>query len=113
MQEFLGVVGFLTFCVIYCWFPETTQPGFRGIDKMRAKDTKNAKGHFYFINPLRPLLLLRSLMLLLIVSALCVCTRSFSFVNPHTTLGDPRRLSVVIFGTFFLAFSSSPSKLTN
>ncbi|KIM49868.1 hypothetical protein M413DRAFT_117885 [Hebeloma cylindrosporum] len=62
MQGSLGVVGFLTFCMIYCFFPETSQPGSRGIDKMKAESGGSAKhpNHFYFINPLRPLLLLRS-----------------------------------------------------
>lgn len=68
MQGSLGVVGFLTFCMIYYWFPETSQPGSRGIDKMRAESEGNAKDHFFFINPLRPLLLLRSPNLFLIVS---------------------------------------------
>ena len=68
MQGFLGFAGFLTFCMIYFWFPETSQSGSRGIDKMTAESGGNAKDHFYFINPLRPLLLLRSPNLLLIVS---------------------------------------------
>ena len=68
MQGFIGVVGFLIFCMIYCWFPETSQPGSRGIDKKRAESGGNAKDHFYLINPLRPLLLLRSPNLFLIVS---------------------------------------------
>ena len=68
MQGSLGVVGFLIFSVIYCWFPETSWPGSRGIDKMRAESGENATVHSYFINPLRPLLLLRSPNLLLIVS---------------------------------------------
>ena len=74
MQGFLGVVGFLIFCMIFCCFPETSQPGSRGVDKMRAESGENAKNHFYFINPLRPLLLLRSPNLLLIVSTRSDCT---------------------------------------
>jgi len=69
MQGSLGVVGLLTFCMIYCWFPETSQPGSRGIDKMRAESGGNSKDHSYIINPLRPLLLLRSPNLFLIVGA--------------------------------------------
>ena len=47
MQGSLGVVGFLTFCMIYCWFPETSQPGSRGIDKMRAKRKHQRSLLFY------------------------------------------------------------------
>jgi len=95
MQGFLGLVGFLTFCMIHCWFPETSQS--RGIDKMRANSGENAKDHSFFINPLRPLLLLRSPNLFLIVSAPWVCTWRFSYVNPPTIVGNPLHLSVVIF----------------
>ena len=73
MQGFLGVVGFLNFCMIHCWFPETSQPGSRGVDEMRADSGEDAKDHSYFINPLRPLLLLQRPNLFLIVSSHSVC----------------------------------------
>ena len=72
MQGSLGVVGFIAYCIMFLFFPETSQPGSRGIDKVRASqgpDAKNKKIGFIFINPLRLMLLLRSPNLLLIVSA--------------------------------------------
>ena len=94
MQGFLGVVGFLIFSMIYCWFPETSQPASRGIDKMRAESGENAKDYSYFINPLRPLLLLRSPNLLLIVSARWDW---FGSINPHAAVDHPFCLFIVIF----------------
>jgi hypothetical protein len=64
MQAFLGVFGLVQIGFIYFFFPETSQPGARGIDKLKLED-RPAK--FIFINPLRPLGLLRSPNLLLIV----------------------------------------------
>ena len=94
MQGFLGVVGFLIFCMMYCWFPETSQPGCRGIDKMRAESGENTKSHFYFINPLRPMLLLRSPNLLLIVSKRWDW---FDSVKPYSSVGHPLYLFTDIF----------------
>lgn len=69
MQGSLGVVGFVAFCVMYLFFPETSQPGTRGIEKLRASESGSdeKKIGFVFVNPLRPMLLLRSPNLLLIV----------------------------------------------
>ena len=88
MQGLLGVLGILIFCMIYCWFPETSQPGSRGIDKKKrvvesggdagGENTKKGHHSFFFINPLRPLLLLKSPNLLLIVSEWHL--RSFFFL---------------------------------
>ncbi|PPR00921.1 hypothetical protein CVT26_015531 [Gymnopilus dilepis] len=69
MQGSLGLVGFIAYCIMFLFFPETSQPGSRGIDKVRASqgpDAKNKKIGFIFINPLRLMLLLRSPNLLLI-----------------------------------------------
>ncbi|KDR82154.1 hypothetical protein GALMADRAFT_135516 [Galerina marginata CBS 339.88] len=69
MQGSLGVLGFVAFCTMYFFFPETSQPGTRGIDKLRASrgpDSQDKKIGFVFINPLRPMLLLRSPNLLMI-----------------------------------------------
>ena len=115
MQGSLGVVGFLTFCMIYCWFPETSQPGSRGIDKMRAESGENAKDHFYFINPLRPLLLLRSPNLLLIVSTHSDCTWIFGLVNPYASVGHTLCLFIVIFWyvppLLYLSYANSFDKV--
>jgi hypothetical protein len=67
VQAFLGALGLVGFVVMYFLFPETSQPGARGIDKLEAKPAK-----FIFINPLRPLALLRSPNLLLIVRSLVI-----------------------------------------
>ena len=67
MQALLGVVGLIAFGFMYFLFPETSQPGARGIDKL-ASEGQPPK--FTFINPLRPLALLRSPNLLLIVRGL-------------------------------------------
>ena len=69
MQAFLGALGLVGFVVMYFLFPETSQPGARGIDKLALED-KPAK--FIFINPLRPLALLRSPNLLLIVRSFVI-----------------------------------------
>ena len=63
MQALLGACGLLEFVLMYCLFPETSQPGARGIDKLALEE----RAKFMFINPLRPLALLRSPNLLLTV----------------------------------------------
>ena len=63
----VGLIGFTTF---YTIFPETSQPGARGIDKMNAAngiDSSSSSSSFIFINPLEPLWLLRSPSMLLTV----------------------------------------------
>ena len=65
MQALLGVFGLTEFLLIYFLFPETSQPGARGIDKLTLDDQPQK---FIFVNPLRPLALLRSPNLLFIVS---------------------------------------------
>ena len=67
MQAILGLVGLITFIVIYFFFPETSQPGARGIDKMKVEKGPDSSIPFMFINPLKPILLLRSPSMLLVV----------------------------------------------
>ena len=67
MHGIQGLLGLIAFTTIYFLFPETSQPGTRGIDKMKAKHGSSSSS-FVFINPLRPLWLLRSPIMLLIVS---------------------------------------------
>jgi len=64
MHGILGLLGLIAFTAIYLFFPETSQPGVRGIDKM--KEEHGSSRSFVFINPLRSLLLLRSPIMLLI-----------------------------------------------
>jgi len=61
MQLCLAAAGVFQFCWMYIYFRETAQPGPRGIDGI-----KNHHSRIIFINPLRPLALLRSPNLLLI-----------------------------------------------
>ena len=70
MQGFLGLVGLIAFTTIYFLFPETSQPGARGIDKMKAANEIDSSTSFIFINPLKSLWLLRSPVMLSIVSFL-------------------------------------------
>lgn len=64
MQALIGVFGIVKLLFIYFLFPETSHPGARGVDKLMLE---NRPVKFIFINPLRPLALLRSPNLLLIV----------------------------------------------
>ena len=66
MQSILGLAGLIAFTTIYFLLPETSQPGERGIDKVKANGTQSS-GSFVFINPLQSLWLLRSPSMLLIV----------------------------------------------
>lgn len=68
MQFYLAAAGIFQFCWMYSYFPETAQPGTRGIDKVPGIDGLKHHPKVIFINPLRPLALLRSPNLLLIVS---------------------------------------------
>jgi MFS family permease len=67
MQGSIGVMGLLVWVVILLFFPETTQPETRGVDMLRLKEGVNWRERFVFVNPLRPLALLRSPNLFLIV----------------------------------------------
>jgi len=58
----VGLTGFTTF---YILFPETSQPGARGIEKLNAGNGIDSSTSFIFINPLEPLCLLRSPAMLL------------------------------------------------
>ena len=59
-----GLIGFTAF---YFLFPETSQPGARGIEKVNAANGIDSSTSFKFINPLESLWLLRSPSLLLTV----------------------------------------------
>lgn len=60
MQASFGVSGFMIFMSILLFFPETSHPGARGIDKLRLTPTGAAPRIVVFINPFKSLLLLRS-----------------------------------------------------
>ena len=68
MQVYLATAGLFEFFWMYIYFPETSQPGTGGIDEFSVSDGLKHPPRVTFINPLRPLALLRSPNLLLIVS---------------------------------------------
>ena len=71
MQGSLGLVALIAFILIYFFFPETSQPGARGIDKINAtNDGLDSSSPLIFINPLQSLWLLRSPSMLLVVRGL-------------------------------------------
>jgi len=85
---FVGLIGFATF---YFLFPETSQPGARGIEKMNNPadgiNNDSSKSSFKFINPLKPLWLLRSPSMLLtgiIVSASQIAVFVVAVPFPYT-----------------------------
>ncbi|KAF8638900.1 hypothetical protein AX17_001951 [Amanita inopinata Kibby_2008] len=58
MQLLLGVVGFSVFIVMILYFPETSHPGCRGVDKLQTEE--RLRWTSFIVNPLGPLALLRS-----------------------------------------------------
>jgi hypothetical protein len=83
MQGSLGVMGLIAWLTIVFFFPETSQPGARGLDQLRKKEGENYRPRFVFVNPLRPLGLLRSPNLFLIVSPLIQFYNCFSALRPY------------------------------
>ncbi|KAF8163980.1 MFS general substrate transporter [Pholiota molesta] len=69
MQGSIGIIGLVAFFSMLLFFPETSQPGARGIDKLKIEEGPKWRKRFIFVNPLRPMLLLRSPNLLLICLA--------------------------------------------
>ena len=69
MHVVLGLLGLIILSTIYFFFPETIQPGEKGIDKMKAANETDSSSPFVFkfINPFKSLWLLRSPTLLLTV----------------------------------------------
>lgn len=66
MQLVLAVSGVLALACVIAFFPETMPPNTRGIDK-KCQET-GRRWSFEFINPLTPLWLLRSPLLMGVVS---------------------------------------------
>ena len=58
MQLALGFIGLIIFVFMLFVFPETYHPGERGVDKADPSELPTWRP--IFLNPLRPLLLLRS-----------------------------------------------------
>ncbi|KAF9460888.1 major facilitator superfamily domain-containing protein [Collybia nuda] len=60
MQLIIAFFGIMIYLAMLILFPETSHPGMRGIDKRRKKDPDARRSNIIFINPFRPLWLLRS-----------------------------------------------------
>ena len=67
VHAIMCLVGLIGFAAFYFLFPETSQPGARGIEKINASNGIDSSTSFIFINPLEPLWLLRSPPMLLTV----------------------------------------------
>ena len=89
MQVILGLVGLIISTTMYFLFPETSQPGARGIDAMKGTNETDSSGPFVFINPLQSLWLLCSPAILLPVS---FRTITYRLVNTFTD--DIKRVSL-------------------
>ena len=103
LQAFLGAFGLLEFILMYLLFPETSQPGARGIDKLAGR--KPAR--FVVINPLRPLALLRSPNLLLIVCGFCKSGRyviSLRYNAISQSYCRPPWYHIIVSLIFFFSF---------
>ena len=76
MQSILGITGCIIFTSMMLFFPETSHPGARGVDKLQLESTRGAPRSLVFINPLRTLWLLRSPNILALVRRPCFrCSR--------------------------------------
>ena len=96
MHGILGFLGLVAFTTIYFLFPETSQPGARGIDKMKAEHGTHSSRSFVFINPLQSLLLLRSPTMLLIV-------RSYTMRRGNKST-DSIKKSIIVFASMVSGF---------
>ena len=73
MQVALGLVGVAIFLAILLFLPETSHPGTRGIDKLATELMEpgvSSSRMFVFVNPFRPLTLMKSPNLMVVVSPL-------------------------------------------
>jgi hypothetical protein len=87
MQGVLGIAGAVMFLCILFFFPETSHPGARGIDKLQLASTGAAPRSLSFINPFKSLLLLRSPNLLAVVGN-CVWLRFFILTPRYQSLAS-------------------------
>ncbi|TFK65167.1 MFS general substrate transporter [Pluteus cervinus] len=101
MQALLGLVNFFVFIWMFVSFPETSHPGARGIEKSRAEGGKIR----WFVNPLRPLALLRSpTILFMSISGFFVLLTDFVLLVPIAyTIGKKYNISnEFLIGACFL-----------
>lgn len=78
MQFALGMAGLIGFIFMFAFFPETSHPNSRGIDKViRNSDGTKISSGFKIINPFKTLLLLRSPLLIMMVRRAAILARNF------------------------------------
>ena len=106
MHGILGLLGLIAFTTFYFLFPETSQPGARGIERMKAE---HGSSSFVFINPLRSLWLLRSPTMLLIVSNFFLGHEDFG--NKSNQLISSKK-SIIVFASMVSAFCEFFIELT-
>ena len=108
MQFYLAAAGIFQFCWMYSYFPETAQPGTRGIDKLPGIDSLKRHSRVIFINPLQPLALLRSPNLLFIVSLLAsVCSFASSLILFKSLIASSTLMN--FFCKFYIIFFLPPN----
>ncbi|KAL0950956.1 hypothetical protein HGRIS_007707 [Hohenbuehelia grisea] len=90
LQAFLCGCGILLLLVMYRWFPETSHPGSRGVDKeLPVAERRSFK--FVWLNPLSGLYLLRGPTLLIVVlSGYTVLLTDFVLLIPLAYTFGPR-----------------------
>ena len=88
MQLFLGLVGFLVFFVIIFYLPETSHPNKRGVDNLDP--SLLPKWRPVILNPLKPIWLLRSPNLFIVVCILFLSaiSRTHKFFFREQTLAS-------------------------
>lgn len=112
LQLLLGVMGCVLFVVLYKFLPETSHPGERGIDKLKAKEDSGpgSASSFrqylpVFLNPLAPLGLMRYPNLLLVsLACLFILLTDYVLLIPISyTIGKRYDISnEMIIGACFL-----------
>ncbi|KAF8162628.1 MFS DHA1 amino acid exporter [Crassisporium funariophilum] len=80
MQLSLGIVGLLAFFLVVSFFPETSHPGERGVDKLEPG--LHPTWRPVFINPLAPIALLRSPNLLATFAGLTTLMTDYVLLIP-------------------------------
>ncbi|KAJ7601051.1 major facilitator superfamily domain-containing protein [Mycena floridula] len=82
MQLWLGLSGVVALVGMIFFFPETSHPGARGIDKWREQ-AGGARFKFVFVNPLQTLALLKSPNLMATsISGLCILITDYVLLTP-------------------------------
>ncbi|KAJ8519224.1 hypothetical protein ONZ45_g3795 [Pleurotus djamor] len=82
MQYILAIAAAVDFVLVYFWFPETSHPGTRGIDKYNSGESKHGR-KYKLLNPFESLWLLRSPNLLAItMSGFTVLFTDYALLTP-------------------------------